>query len=112
MAFASTLSVLQDLGYVIESGDFDTGLITGKSPTKGGTMFFAGKSQEYKKATGFVELIRRGTVRVRVNFVDIVKTSSGYGMEQRVDKPIEDSKFYQGVFDKIKKAIFVRSNVD
>ncbi|HJN99928.1 MAG TPA: hypothetical protein QGF86_03595, partial [Nitrospinaceae bacterium] len=31
ISFASTLSVFQDLGYVIESGDFATGLITGKS---------------------------------------------------------------------------------
>jgi len=112
VAFASTISVFQDLGYIIESGDFDTGLITSKSPTKGGILLFQGTSQEFTKATGFVESLKRGTARVRLNFVDIVKVSSSYGMEQRVDRPIEDPKFYQEVFDKIRKAIFVRSNVD
>jgi len=112
VAFASTISVFQDIGYIIESGDFDTGLITGKSPTKGGILFTYGPTQEYRKATGFVESLRSGNARVRLNFVDIFKVSSTSGMERRVDNPIEDPKFYQEIFDKIKKAIFVRSNVD
>jgi hypothetical protein len=111
IAFASTLSVMQDLGYIIESGDFDTGLITGKSPTDRG-MIFGGTTQEFRKATGFVETISNKTAKIRLNFVDITKASSAYGMAQRVDKPIEDPELYRGVFEKIQKAIFVRSNID
>jgi hypothetical protein len=111
IAFASTLSVFQDLGYVIESGDFVTGLITGKSPTKRG-MIFGGSTQEFRRATGFVEIIKKGFVKIRINFVDITKASSSYGMQQGVDVPIEEPKIYQEVFEKIRKAIFVRRNVN
>jgi len=111
IAFAATLSVFQDLGYVMESGDFETGLITGKSPTKGGFVF-GGRTQEFRKATGFVETIRKNVARIRLNFVDITKASSGYGMEQGVDIPVEEPKLYQEVFEKIEKAIFVRRHVN
>lgn len=111
VAFAATLSVFQDLGYIIESGDLETGLITGKSPTSRG-MIFGGATQEFRKATGFVETIRKNVTRIRVNFVDNVIASSGYGQTQRVDTPIEEPKLYQEVFEKIEKAIFVRKNID
>lgn len=111
VAFASTLSVFQDLGYIIESGDLESGLITGKSPTSRG-MVFGGATQEFRKATGFVETIGKNVTRIRVNFVDNVIASSGYGQTQRVDTPIEEPKLYQEVFNKIEKAIFVRKNIN
>jgi len=111
VAFAATLSVFQDLGYIIESGDLDTGLITGKSPTKGRSLLF-NTTQQYTKATGFVESIRKGTVRIRINFVNIFMKHSSYGQETRMDTPNEDPTLYQEVFDKIKKGIFVRSNFE
>ena len=111
IAFASTLSVFQDLGYVIESGDFATGLITGKSPTKGG-MIFGGRTQEFRRATGFVEIVKKGFAKIRINFVDVTKASSAYGMQQGVDVPVEEPEIYQEVFKKIRKAIFVRKNVN
>ena len=112
IAFASTLSVFQDLGYVVESGDLETGLITGKSPTKKGMIFGVGISQSFRKATGFVETFRNNVVKIRVNFVDITIAFSNQGMQQRVDVPIEEPKLYQEVFEKIEKAIFVRRNVN
>ena len=111
IAFASTLSVFQDLGYIIESGDLETGLVTGKSPTKGG-MIFGGRTQEFRRVTGFVEAMRKDLAKIRINFVDVTKASSGYGMQQGVDIPVEEPKIYQEVFEKIRKAIFVRKNVD
>ena len=111
IAFASTLSVFQDLGYIIESGDFETGLVTGKSPTKGGVIF-GGRTQEFRRVTGFVETLRKDLAKIRINFVDVTKASSGYGMQQGVDVPVEEPKIYQEVFEKIRKAIFVRKNVD
>lgn len=111
IAFAATLSVFQDLGYVMESGDFETGLITAKSPTQSGKVW-GGSTQKFTKATGFVETIREKVARIRLNFVEITKASSAYGMQQGVDVPIEEPKLYQEVFEKIEKAIFVRSNVN
>jgi hypothetical protein len=111
IAFASTLSVFQDLGYIIESGDFETGLVTGKSPTKGG-MIFSGRTQKYRRATGFVETLRNNLAKIRINFVDVTKASSSYGMQQGVDVPVEEPEIYQEVFKKIRKAIFVRKNVN
>ncbi len=111
IAFASTLSVFQDLGYIIESGDFETGLVTGKSPTKRG-MIFGGSTQEFRRVTGFIETLRKDLAKIRINFVDVTKASSSYGMQQGVDVPIEEPKIYQEVFEKIRKAIFVRRNID
>lgn len=111
IAFAATLSVFQDLGYIIDSGDFETGLISAKSPTKSGQVW-GGSTQEFRKATGFVETIRNNVTKIRLNFVDITKSSSAYGMERGVDVPVEEPKLYQEVFEKIDKAIFVRRNVN
>ena len=33
VAFAAAMSVFQDLGFIIDDGDFDTGLITASGPT-------------------------------------------------------------------------------
>jgi hypothetical protein len=110
IAFAATLSVFQDLGYIIESGDFETGLITAKSPTIAGRVW-GGSTQEFRKATGFVETIRNNVARIRLNFVDITKISYTHGMEQGLDAPIEEPKLYQEVFELINKAVFVRRNV-
>jgi len=111
IAFAATLSVFQDLGYIKESGDLETGLISGKSPTSAG-MIVGYYTQEFRNVTGFVEKFRKNEARIRVNFVGILLGSSTYGMERRVDIPIEDPKIYQEVFGKIEKAIFVRKNID
>jgi len=111
LGFAATLSVFQSLGYSIDSGDLETGLINGKSPTRGG-MIFGARTQEYRKVTGFVEEMGKNKTRIRVSFVDIVLASSAYGQEQRVDTPIEDPKIYQEMFEKLDKAIFVRKNID
>ena len=43
IAFAATLSVFQDLGYIVESASFETGLITAKSPTKQSFVPFVGQ---------------------------------------------------------------------
>lgn len=111
VAFASTMSVFQDLGYVIEAGNVETGLITAKSPTVAGFVIFVGQTQTYTKATAFVEMAPRSMSKVRLNFVEIKKTSSGYGMAGGEDKPIEDPAVYQNAFAKIQEAIFIRQSI-
>ena len=61
-------------------------------------------------ATAYVEEINKDKIRVRLNFVHERKISSGYGMESINDIPVEDGIFYQEVFQKIDKAIFLRKN--
>lgn len=112
VAFASVMSVFQDLGYTISSASFDTGFISGKSPTTEDFVPFVGQRMQDTKATAFVEKISKGKARVRLNFVYEVQTSSGYGMKGDNEIPIEDGKPYQNAFAKIEHAIFIRKNVD
>jgi hypothetical protein len=108
-AFASTMSVFQDRGYVIQTADKETGFITAASHKTEGFAFFVGQTVDYLKATAFIENMPSGMVSVRLNFVNNQETSSGYGMQGGNSVPVEDPVFYQGVFEKIKKAIFVRT---
>ena len=112
VAFAATLSVFQDLGYIISAANLDTGLITAKSPTKQNFVLFVGQRMSDTKATAFVEQITPKDARVRLNFVRDESTSSGYGMKGENDTPIEDARPYQEAFAKIEHAIFIRKNVN
>lgn len=111
VAFAATLSVFQDLGYIIEEADFDTGLITAHSPVSDRFVPFVGQVMENTKATAFVEQFTKSKSKIRLNFVVKKETSTGYGMKGGSDRPIEDAVPYQDAFNKIKKAIYVRKNL-
>jgi hypothetical protein len=108
IAFASTLSVFQDLGYIIRAADVDTGLITAASPTK--TVHFLGSHMNNTEATAFVEEFTPTRTFVRINFVQVKESSSGYGMKSKNDRPIEDPKPYEIAFQKIGEAVFIRTN--
>lgn len=112
-AFAAVISVFQDLGYIIESADKDTGFITAGSPNKTKTGFWeamAGVSSSGQtRATAFVEEIRPGFATVRLNFVNTKKRSSLYGQDSQVDEPIIQPAPYQVAFEKVDDAIFIRS---
>lgn len=115
-AFNSAMSVFQDLGYIVNSANLDTGFITAESPTKGATgseallSFFAGMRVEGRTAvTAFVEEISPKSSKIRLNFVSRKKSSGDYGQQSNRDDPIQDPKIYQSAFDKISDAIFIRS---
>lgn len=115
-AFNSAMSVFQDLGYIVNSANLDTGFITAESPTKGAKggeallSFLAGMSVEGRTAvTAFVEEISPKSSKIRLNFVDRRKTSGDYGKQTNRDDPIQDPKIYQSAFDKISDAVFIRS---
>lgn len=110
-AFASVVSVFQDLGYIVQSADKDTGFITAGSPTKNTKdwLFTGNNYNTQTKATAFVEQIRPGFVKVRLNFVATTQTSAWYGQSGQEDQPIQDEKVYQTAFEKVGDAIFVRS---
>lgn len=112
IAFASTLSVFQDLGYVINTANFETGLVTAKSPTQQSVIIFVGQVMRDMKATAYIEEIAPERTKVRLNFVNTTQTSSGYGMKGEHDYPVDDASTYQDVFLKIQQGIFVRVNVN
>jgi ABC-type phosphate/phosphonate transport system substrate-binding protein len=116
IAFNSTMSVLQDLGYIIGSASIDTGFITAESPVEQDqsanavlNQIFGGVRTEQRTAvTATVEGIKENLTRIRLNFVVRQKRSGAYGQNASDDKPVEDVKVYQNAFEKIQEAIFIR----
>ncbi len=113
VAFASVVSVFQDLGYIIKSADKDTGFITAQSAAKGSSTFkkiMLGVSSSSKtNATAFIEEIVKGNTKIRLNFVSSISSSSQYGQNSTEENVIDDPKAYQVAFNKIGDAIFIRS---
>lgn len=110
ITFASTLSVFQDIGYIVESADLVTGFITADSPTDSTTSFWTGTSTSTNtRATAFIEEIRPGFTRVRLNFVATSQKSTEYGRNKSKDTPIYDAVVYQNAFERIENAIFLRT---
>jgi len=107
-AFASVLSVFQDLGYIIDDADLDTGFITAKSPTDKKNKFFY-TAMNSSKATAFVEEMDSKRTRVRLNFVNNIVRQGAYGSRDEKDTPIDDPALYVNAFSKIQEAIFIRS---
>lgn len=118
-AFSAAMSVFQDLGFIIDDGDFDTGLITATGPSTRDelgvddllTQLFAGvdaRASSHRRATAFVEEMPSGLIRIRLNFVDTVVLPPG---STRHSTPVEKPEFYQATFEQIDKAIFVRSGI-
>jgi len=111
VAFAATLSVFQDVGYTVSSANFETGFITATSPTQQSIKIFVGQHMQNIKATAFIEEIVPNRTKVRVNLVNSVETSSGYGMKGGHENPVETPEMYQDIFAKIQQGIFVRKNI-
>ena len=114
VSFAATVSVFQDLGYIVDAADFDTGLITATSATR--------KSSQ-TRATAFVEKLGDEASLVRLNFVWGTEKnrynwvpgstpgsigSFAYAGSVKNDTPILDPEVYQAAFERIESAIFVR----
>lgn len=116
VTFKSVISVLQDLGYIISSGNLETGLITAESPTQqdtsGSATFaavFGGVRTEGKTVvTASVEEFGAKSTRVRLNFVNRQSRSGAYGQRATDDQAVHDPKPYQAAFEKIGEAIFIR----
>ena len=115
IAFAATMSVFQDLGFIIDDGDFDTGLITASGPTEKpksapalleillGTELPV--STVRRRATAFVEIMPSKKIRIRLNFVDAFTV----GMNNApTSTPVEDPAVYQDTFARIDQAVFLR----
>ena len=111
VVFASSLSVLQDLGYTVLTADSVTGFMTASSPKSQEMTLFRGWVMKNRKVTAFIETMPSAKIRVRLNFVDEEESSALTGMKGASVIPIENQSLYQDTFERIQKAIFVRSNI-
>ncbi len=112
IAYASVISVFQDLGYHLKSSDKGTGLITAESlaTSDAASRAWLGLTKvSQTSATAFIERIGKMT-KVRLSFVTSLKTSTGHGRTDRTDTQITNAKIYQNAFEKIESAIFIRSS--
>ena len=116
-SFDSSLSVLQDLGYIIGSASFETGFITAQSPAKGtsGSVYFIGMlpipvsgSEQKTVVTVAVESVGPKKSRIRLNFVDKTRGGGMFGAGEN-DTPILDPVIYQNAFDKISETVFIKT---
>ncbi len=110
IAFASAMSVFQDLGYSIATSDFETGYVTAKSPTQN-EVGFGKMIMKDTKASAFIEELRPGKTKVRLSFVNTEEWSGAYGGKLVQDTPIEDPTIYNNAFTKIQEAIFIRTAI-
>jgi len=105
LTFAATITVLQDLGYIVEGADTATGFITAKGAA--GKASFRTDSQS--QVTAFVESYGEDRTRVRLNFLVANEKQSMYtGRVRNADEAITDPSIYEHAFDKIGEAVFVR----
>ena len=110
IVFASTMFVLQDLGYSIISSDLDTGYISAKSPTQS-SFSYPRTKLTHTKVTAFIEQLRPGVTQVRLSFIDSEEWQ--FGMSTMIqENPIDDAIIYGNAFIKIQEAIFIRSAVN
>ncbi len=109
VAFAATLSVLQDMGYITDSASFETGLITAKSPMTNKFKPFVGQVMSVIKVTAFIEEITTGRTKVRANLLDSRYVQNKYGRREE-ERPVETPDTYQDFFAKVQQGIFVRKN--
>ena len=112
-AFRAVLSVFQDVGYIVESADNETGFITGSSPTDSKLNWWTfAKDSKTTRATAFVEELRPGLSRVRLTFVNAYSSSSSYGQYSEKDTVILEPGPYSSAFERIENAIFVRTSTE
>lgn len=109
--FNSVMTVVQDLGYQVQSADMQTGFITATSAAEQKTSFFealgGGNSTAVTKMTAVVQPMPSGSSRVRLNFMFSKLSSTMYGQSSQNDKPILDPAAYQAAWEKIDEALFV-----
>jgi hypothetical protein len=110
IVFASTMFVLQDLGYSIISSDLDTGYISAKSPIQS-SFSYPRVVLKDTKVTAFIEQLRPGVTQVRLSFVNSEEWQVG-AVKMVQETPVDDAIIYNNAFIKIQEAIFIRSGTN
>ena len=107
IAFASVMSVFQDLGYTINSASLETGLITARSPTTQ-EQTFSGRTMKDERATAFVEQISVDRTKIRLSFVQ----STRVVFRGESETPVQEPEPYQNAFSRIQQSIFLKKNTN
>lgn len=111
VAFGAVMTVIQDLGYTVETADVVSGFITAASPAENKTNFFealgGASSSGNTTMTVFLMPMPNGMTRIRLNFVNTRSMSTAYGRGSRQDKPILDAAVYNNAWERIDEALFV-----
>lgn len=97
--FKAIVTVLQDLGCIIESADAATGYATGRAPGNVSGLLANG----VVKYTAFI--MDDGGKRSRIRFTAVVSSSSALSTNET---SVDDPKFYERVFARIRESIFLR----
>lgn len=115
ISFGAVVTVFQDLGYIIDNADKDSGFVTARSATKNTAGFFdllAGvTSSTSTGVSAYIDGLREDYTRIRLNFVNATSKSGQYGQSQRADNIIYDATIYEHAFEKISEAIFIRQAI-
>lgn len=110
--FSSTVSVLQDLGYIIRTVDYDGGLITAESPLEISRNYLTwNKSSKRTSVSAFVDEFPKKTT-VRLNFVTNDVPEHWFRKDTTEETVILDPSVYQEIFDKIGESIFLREGMN
>jgi hypothetical protein len=110
-AFGAVMTVIQDLGYTVQSADVISGFITAASPNENKTNFLEAlggvASSGNTVMTVFILQMPSKFTRIRLNFVNSRSISTSYGQSSRQDKPILDAAVYNNAWERIDEALFV-----
>ncbi len=107
-AFNATVTVFQNLGYIIQTANFDTGFITASSPQT--TDFFGNTS--YTKTTAFITSNNENSAIIRINFVESTSYYNKNSGNIVNDEPILSPQSYTNAFAKIQQQIFVMTGMN
>lgn len=99
--FKAVVTVLQDLGCIIESADASTGYATGRAPGNVGGILAGG----VVKYTVFI--MDDGGKRSRIRITAVVSSSSVLGVNESA---VSNPAFYERVFARIRETIFLRND--
>ena len=111
VVYASVIDVFQELGFVIQTSDADTGLIVAKSNVIQRENYFMGSmTMSWDVGTAHVEDFN-GKIAVRVSFVRCQKESGEQGRESEFSQAIESPEYYSRFFNQLDHSVFLRQNL-
>lgn len=108
--FNACVNVLQNSGYMIQSADLTTGIISAVGESSVTENVWADETVTFQvQSTVFVEGMKDGT-RVRVTFMQKQGVSKSLGQSAALDYFIEDAVVYRNFFNELDKILFVRDS--
>lgn len=99
------MTVFQDLGYIVNSAEYNTGFITAENPNS--QDFFSGNQK--MKATAFIEELDNSNTKIRLNFVRHTEYAQQNSGVITRDTAVQNPETYQEAFTKIQEQIFIKT---